>query len=313
MKSVQTVLGTCSSEELGTTLMHEHVLVGLPGWQFDSTAPLLNRDEAIGVAVERVQELKSYRVETIVDPCPTDFGRDAEFIREVSQRSGMRIICSAGLFALPPYQSQLDVEHLAEIYIKEATDGIGRTGVKPGIFKVATQQTVTPIEEKNLHAIGKAAKATGLPITTHTDNASQGEKQLDVFEQEGVSPKRVVIGHSDGRADLSYHVGLMERGAFLGFDRWGLEVYIQDKLRLASLIGLVGIGYANQIVLSHDSICCWLGKPLLNPPLDSPLYANWHPTYLFKQIIPRLKDAGVGDEAVRAMLVDNPRRLFQAE
>ena len=74
--------------------------------------------------------------------------------------------------------------------------------------------------------------------------------------------ERVVIGHSDGRADLSYQVSLMDRGAFIGFDRWGLEVYIPDKLRMACQIGLVGVGYADHIVLAHDFVCCWLVKPL---------------------------------------------------
>lgn len=312
MSGVNTVLGPSRPEELGVTLMQEHILVGLPGWQFDATAPPFDRREALARAVDRMQEITGLGVETIVDPCPTDFGRDVEFIAEVAQRSGMRIICSAGLFALPPYFTQLDSEAIAAVYIKEITEGVGQTGIKPGILKVATQSPVTLTEEKNLRAIAKAAKATGVPILTHTDNASEGDKQLDIFQEEGISAGRVVIGHSDGRADLSYHVTIMDRGAFVGFDRWGLEVYIPDKLRLACLIGLVGIGYDDHIVLAHDSIGCWLGRPLLDPPLDSPLYANWYPTHLFKDIFPKLKEAGVSETSVRKMLVDNPRRLFEA-
>ncbi len=313
MRMVNTVLGPAQPEQLGLTLTQEHMLLGLPGWQFDATAPPFNRPEALAHAVDSMQELKSVGVETIIDPCPTDFGRDVEFMAEVAQRSGMRIICSAGLFALPAYFTPLDSEAIAEIYIKEITEGVGQTGIKPGILKVATHHPVASTEEKNLRAVGKAAKATGVPILTHTDEASEGDKQLDIFQQEGIPPGRVVIGHSDGRADLSYHASLIDRGAFIGFDRWGLEVYIPDKLRMACLIGLVGIGYDDHIVLAHDSICCWLGKPLLDPPLESPLYTNWRPTHLFKNIFPKLREAGVNETSLRKMLVDNPRHLFQAD
>lgn len=313
MTLVNTVVGTCGPEELGMTLVHEHLLCGLPGWNLDPTTLKFNRNNAIETAIVHMQELRSCGVETIIDPCPADYGRDVTFNAEVSRKSGMRVISSAGLYALPPDHSQMAVERIAEMYIKEVSEGVGETGIRPGILKVATHSPITPVEEKNLHAIAMAAKATVVPIITHTDNASEGHKQLDIFEEEGVSTRRVVIGHSDGRADLGYHVSLMDRGAFIGFDRWGLEVYIQDRLRLASLIGLVSIGYADHIVLSHDSICYWLSEPLLDPPLGNPLYANWYPTHLFRNIIPQLRNAGVTEETIRTMLVDNPKRLFKVE
>ena len=116
-----------------------------------------------------------------------------------------------------------------------------------------------------ISAAARAHKATGAPITTHTDEGTMGREQLAILTEEGVDPRRVVIGHSCGTADLRYHVDMLDRGAYLGFDRFGLELLQPDRLRLAALIGLLGIGFERQIVLSHDTVWCWRGRPLPMP------------------------------------------------
>lgn len=101
---------------------------------------------------------------------------------------------------------------------------------------------------------------------------------------------------------------MLERGCYLGFDRFGLEFLQPDRLRLAALIGLLGIGFHDRIVLSHDYVCCWRGRPL---PLPPEALGKWHPTHVFKNIVPALRDAGVAQAKIDALLVDNPRRFFQ--
>ena len=32
-----------------------------------------------------------------------------------------------------------------------------------------------------------------------------------------------------------------------------------DRMRLASLIGLLGVGY-DRIMLAHDTVACWVGR-----------------------------------------------------
>lgn len=308
---VNTVLGEIKTDQLGPTLPHEHVLLGLPGWKSELATKPFDRDQSLAKAIQNMQRLKAAGIDTILDPCPADYGRDVEFMADVSRGSGLQIICSAGVFSLQSLGDSLTMNQIADIYIKEITEGIGQTGIKPGVLKAKTGDPVLPDEEKNLHAIGIASHETSIPIVTHTDNARYGEKQLDVFESEGVASHRVVIGHSDCRADLSYHVSIMDRGAFLGLDRWGLEVYVPDKIRQAILIGLISIGYADSIVLAQDSISCWLGDPKLDPPLKSPLYNNWYPTHLVENIFPQLKKSGMTEQHLDKMLIDNPRRLFE--
>ena len=175
-------------------------------------------------------------------------------------------------------------------------------------IKVATGVgQITDYERMVLTAAARAHKATGVPITTHTDHGTMGREQLDIFTAEGVDPRRVVIGHSCGSSDLAYHVDMLDRCAYLGFDRFGLEIIHPDRLRTAALIGLLGVGFENQIMLSHDSVWCWLGRPLPIPP---EALGKWNPTHVFKNVIPALREAGVSQAKIDAMLVGNPGRYF---
>lgn len=318
MKTINTVTGTVNTDKLGVTLMHEHLLIGWAGWELDCTAPRFDRKTALKQATERLKELKDLGLSTFVDPCPNDIGRDVVFMAEVAEKTGINVICATGLYkedlGNTPYFKQRSIEEIADVYATELTKGIGETGIKAGIIKCATgKDRITEYEEKCLRAAARASKRTGAPITTHTDEGTMGREQLDIFASEGVDFSRVVIGHSCGASDLRYHTDMLDRGCYLGFDRFGLDFLHPDRLRLAALIGLVGIGFEEQLVLSHDSVACWLGKGL--PDMDEKtrkLIENWNPTHIFKHIVPALKEAGVAQRKIDTMMIENPRRYFEA-
>jgi len=317
MATINTVLGTCTPDDLGVTLMHEHLLIGWPGWDTDAGAPRFQRTEVLKMCIDRMHELKGLGLRTFLDPCPIDLARDAEFMAEVAQATGVHIICATGLYkedqgATPYFKFRAQfsdaVKEMTEAFLIELTEGIGSTGIKPGILKVATQaHRIAPYEEMVLRAAARASIATDTPITTHTDEGTMGREQLDIFASEGVDLHHVIVGHSCGSADLRYHVDMLDRGCYLGFDRFGLEILQPDLLRKAALIGLLGIGFQNQIVLSHDSVWCWRGRPL---PVPAEVVPNWNPTHVFKNIVPALREAGVPQAKIDAMLIDNPRRFF---
>jgi phosphotriesterase-related protein len=317
--TIHTVTGPCRPADLGLTLMHEHLIIGWPGWESDTAAPRFDRREAKRLCVDRMLELKALGVSALVDPCPIDLGRDVEFAAEVAQASGVHVICATGLYkeesgAAPYYKFRgafTDaVSEMTEIFVREVTEGVGSTGIKAGVIKVATgPHQITPYERNVLIAAARTHKATGAPITTHTDEGTMGREQLAILTDEGVDPTRVIIGHSCGSADLRYHVDLLDRGAYLGFDRFGLELLHPDRLRLAALIGLLGIGLERQIVLSHDSVWCWRGRPLPIPVAQ--LAPKWDPRYVLREIVPALREAGVAQAKIDAMLIENPRRYFE--
>ena len=316
--TISTVTGPCRPADLGLTLMHEHLLIGWPGWESDTAAPAFDRREAKRICVDRMQELKSLGVSTLVDPCPIDLGRDVEFAAEVAQASGVRVVCATGLYkeesggaAYFKFRGAFGdaVSEMTEIFIREVSEGIGPTGIKAGVIKVATgPHQVTPYERNVIIAAARAHKHTGAPITTHTDEGTMGREQLAILREEGVDPSCIIIGHSCGSADLRYHTDLLDGGVYLGFDRFGLELLQPDRLRLAALIGLLGIGFERQIVLSHDTVWCWRGRPLPIPV--EKLAPQWDPRHVLQHIVPALREAGVAQGKIDAMLVDNPRRYF---
>ena len=316
MKQINTVTGTVSPEKLGTTLMHEHLLIGWAGWELDCAVPKFERKSALKNCVEQLKQLKDLGLESMVDPCPMDIGRDVTFMGEVASASGVNIVCATGLYkedlGSTAYFKQRTVEDITEVYVTEITKGIGETGIKAGVIKCATgKDKITPYEENLLRAAGRAHKRTGVPITTHTDEGTMGREQLDIFASEGVDLSHVIIGHSCGSSDLRYHTDMLDKGCFLGFDRFGLDFLHPDRLRLAALIGLVGVGFEQQIVLSHDSVACWLGRGLDLTPQLARMVENWKPSHVFQNIVPALRKAGVAQEKIDAMLVGNPRRYFQ--
>ncbi len=313
---IQTVTGPCRADELGITLMHEHLVIGWPGWESDTAAPAWDRAAAKRLCIDRLQELAALGVTALVDPCPIDLGRDVELAAEVSQASGVKIICATGLYkeeagASPYYKFRGaftdTVAEMTETFVRELTEGIGTTGIRPGVIKVATgPHQVTAYETAVLTAAARAHQATGAPITTHTDEGTMGREQVAILTAEGVDPAHIIVGHSCGSADLRYHVDLLDRGVTLGFDRFGLELLHPDRLRLAALIGLLGIGAERQIVLSHDTVWCWRGRDL---PLPTAAVApHWDPRHVLQRIVPALREAGVGQAKIDAMLIDNPRR-----
>jgi phosphotriesterase-related protein len=240
-----------------------------------------------------------------------------EFCAEVSQRSGVTLICTTGVYTeaqgIPYTFKHLPTEAIAEIYQREIEDGIGRTGIKAGLIKIATGDgVVSPYEQRMLTAAARAAKATGVPLLSHTENCSCGHDQIDIVTGEGVAAHRLLVGHSDGRDDHEYQASLAARGAYVGFDRFGLTVFNSDESRMKNLRQMIDAGYRDQVMVSQDSVNCWFGAvPGVGTAEDiAKLLPNWTMTHLFERIFPALLAEGVSQGDLDAILLDNPRRFF---
>ncbi len=325
MASVQTVTGTCALEDLGRTLVHEHLLVGYPGWQMDALAPRFDRREAYRRAVDMlVQVREQHGLRTLLDPCPMDLGRDVEFMAEVSQASGLQIICTTGAYfeeqGLTYTFRNLPLDDIAAIYEKEITTGVGETEIRAGAIKVATgSHRVSDYERKLLTAAARASVRCSVPIITHTQEGTCGLEQIAILTAAGVPAGRILVGHSDGIDDPAYHRRIVAAGAFIGFDRLGIEVILPDEIRLRNIASLVSDGHGDRICLSHDAcIGAWLGRPIFAPetPIDPSqialLLPNWSPLHLFTRVIPRLRELGVSAAAIIKMTDENPARWFGA-
>jgi phosphotriesterase-related protein len=319
---VQTVTGPVPADRLGPTLMHEHLTVGYGGWESDTLRPGPTAAERYAICVERIRELQALGYRTLVDPCPNDLGRDVELMAKVAQATGFQIICATGLYkeaegGVPywrmqgRYASSLDA--MTELFVHELTEGIGRTGVRAGILKVATGPgRMSDYERTVFEAAAKAAVLTGAPITTHPDEGTIGDVQQGVLTAAGVPAHRIVIGHSCGTSDHAYHMRIARGGSYLGFDRFGLEILHPDAERVAALLRVLQAGGGDRVVVSHDSVWCWRGEPLPRAMLAQATEI-WNPTHFSRRIVPQLREGGASEAQIDALLEGNPRRFFAGE
>ncbi|MGD0101630.1 MAG: phosphotriesterase-related protein [Acidobacteriota bacterium] len=316
-KTIMTVTGPVSPDRLGITLMHEHFTFAYPGWFADDSLTPYNRDAAEAVCLKVLDDVKKLGVKTIVDATAADVGgRDPILLKNLSVKSGVNIIAATGLFpesvgAGGYYRWQSTMrgrnleEDIYELFSTEINLGIRGSGVKAGVIKVATgDPIISDYESTVFQAAVKAAKETGVPIITHTEAATVGPDQQDLFLRLGADPGRIMIGHQNNSESIDYALRQLEKpGFYLGFDRVNplMSTAAEDNI-----VSLVARGYGDRIMISHDCIFVWLGRPGTLPPQ----YAEWYPDYLFKKLLPKMKRAGVTDEQIRRILVDNPRRFF---
>ncbi len=316
---VETVRGTISTDELGVTLMHEHVFVLSPeiianypeGWGDEQA-----REDA---AVEKLNALKAAGVDTIVDPTVIGLGRYIPRIQRVAARTDLRIVAATGVYTygdVPMYfhftgpgTALGGPEPMVDMFVRDITEGIAGTGVKAAILKCATDEKgMTPDVERVLRAVAQAHRATGVPITTHTHaHSRRGLEQQRIFAEEGVDLTRVIIGHSGDTTDLDYLEEMIAAGSYLGMDRFGLDNILSFSDRVDTVARMCERGHAGKMVLAHDASCYidWLPEAAL--PVVLP---NWHYLHIHNDVLPALRQRGVSERQIATMLVDNPRAIF---
>jgi phosphotriesterase-related protein len=321
-KQVQTVLGPVPVSELGKTLMHEHILVSFPGAELDPRY-LFDRKAFVDIATAKLKALREWGVETFVDPCPIEMGRDVRLMAEISERSGMNIICTTGFYfegmGLPSYWRHASVDEISALYVRDIERGIDGTAIRAGLIKCATSASITPLEQKVLAAASLAQRATGVPIITHTEDGLCGPEQQDLFEQHGVPLRHCLIGHSCGNPDHAYHRRIVQRDSYIGFDRIGLIRRQSDEVRADNVVKLVDAGFGRQVMLSQDGYCGWRGKFFFEPSpersaeIDARRASGEWPTpqtYIFTHFLPKLRERGISDEQIDVFLTENPRAYF---
>src|SRR5215471_10202992 len=322
MALLNTVKGPIDSAQLGVTLMHEHVFVLSTEVMQNYPGPWGDEEKRVADAIVRLNELKAAGVDTIVDLTDIGLGRYIPRIKRIAEQTDLNIIVATGVYTYNDvpfyfhYQGPGTVlggdELMVDMFVKDIEEGIADTGVKAAILKCATDmQGVTPGVERVLRAVAQAHRRTGVPISTHTHaHTERGLEQQRIFLEEGVDLSRVVIGHSGDTTDLEYLEELMAAGSYIGMDRFGIDTILPFEDRVDTVAKLCARGRADKMVLSHDAACFndWLPEAALPAVLP-----RWHFLHIHHDVIPALKQRGVTDEQLKAMLVDNPRKIFEAQ
>lgn len=311
MPSVETTAGPIDAEQLGRTLVHEHLSVRSETIvaQFPH---LYDPEQEFRQAAEAAREVMAHGVRTIVDPAVMDLGRDARFVSRVAEETGLQVVMATGIYgqhyvSLPHHFQTRDVDYLADVFVHDVEQGIQGTAVKAAFLKCAVDEPgINDDVEKVLRAVARAHQRTGRPIMAHSHPATRrGLEIMDVFDEEGVDPARVQIAHTGDTDDLDYIEELLGRGPFIGMDRYGLDLFLPTERRNATVAELARRGYAERMMLSHDYCVVFDWYP---PEAEAQLAPLWSMTFLFEQVIPQLHEAGVSEEQVDTMLELSPRR-----
>jgi phosphotriesterase-related protein len=312
MARVNTVLGTVSSAELGFVAIHEHIGYGMPGCELDTKwwkTPEQRYDETVPKLRLFHENAGPYGAATFVDATGICNGRDLDYYKSLSAKTGVHIIASTGFVggdtALPFFE-RASVEYLAEQFVHEITVGIGRSGAKAGIIKVGVSRgfRMKELDKRIYRAAARASKATGAPIFTHL--AVDVEPALAIFDDEGLPLKRVLFGHADDGVSqgLVNEKAIIAKGGRIGFDTFGYDLELPDppfwgrhrNERLNHLLTFINNGLVDSVLASADANCSPLGWPGVKGHTVN---------YLFDQLLPDLKAAGVDDAIVERIFVEN--------
>lgn len=306
-RTVPSVLGEVGVDDLGVVDYHEHLYVEPPAWLHRIDPDFALHDEARSAA-----ELARWAAaggRTLVEMTAADFGRNVDAVRRIAERvPQVHVLVTTG-FNRPWYMGrwvyELDEGEAVRRIVREVTEGIGNSGVRAAVIKAGTEYNVMDEAGRKLLRMAAAAhRHTGAPLVTHTTAGTMGPEQIDYLGEHGVSPHRVCLSHMDRLLDFEVHATAARAGAYLGYDCAGKAKYGSDAARIALLKEMLDAGYGRQILLGND-----LGRPSYwvsyggGPGLD----------YVLTRFVPRMRAAGIPQDAIDDLLIHNPRRFFSGE
>ena len=300
--SVMTVTGPVPAAELGVVLPHEHVFTNTMR-EYRGNGLLHDVD----LAVTELRDFADHGGRTLVE-LTSGVSRDPVRLAEVSRASGIQVVMGCGHYREP----YLDLDHfgrmgaagLAEELIAEIEDGVGATGLRPGVIGEIGNNggSLSAAEELSFRAAARAHRATGLTISTHAAWFPVGLAQLDLLEAEDVPPHRVIVGHADGVPGPAYQQALADRGCYVELDGFGTDTPYDCERAIGYLMLLREQGRLGQVLVSHDVF------------LRTHLRVRGGPgyTWIARHLVPRLRELGVSDDEIHQLLVQNPRAALGA-
>jgi len=319
MPSVETVQGVVDAQDLGIVLAHEHV-------RFRDEAVAVqwperyDEQEELAAALAAVAAAKDRGVQTIFDPTAMFGGRDVRFMKQVADQTGVQIVACTGIYSydyLPHYFENRDADVMAEHFVADIERGIQGTEIKAAFLKCAADAAgVTERVEKIHRAVARASLQTGASIMAHSMPAVEtAPRQIEIFEEEGVDLARVQIAHCGDTEDVEHIERLINKGVYVGLDRYGLEMVVPIDKRNATAAELLRRGHAERVIISQDSCATidWIPPELEAMLVASGAMRKWSMTLVFDEVVPALREQGVMDDAVfETIFVANPRRWLTA-
>lgn len=297
-----TVRGPVRPAELGLCLPHEHLFSIFgeePAERAEYDVPRL-----MGEVSRYVNSLRSLGCRAIADGTTAWFGRDAALLRRISNATDVHVLTNTGYYGaandryVPRSAREESASQIAARWVKEYTEGIDGSGVKPGFMKLGVDAgPLSVIDEKLFEAACLTHRETGLLITVHTSDAAEAAgRQLELLKKHGIRAEAWVWIHANNCKDEGALKSAAEAGAWLSFD----GIAPENIERHLALVGMMkSMGRPKQVLLSHDGNSFRAGGRPMKP------YSA-----LFTHFTPALRDAKYSETEIRLMTEENPARAL---
>lgn len=305
---INTVLGAIPGDELGPTLMHEHI-----SWDRDGADSVRSYsiDEVVGTMLPYLLELRSFGCRTLVEATPSGAGRDLEILRRCSARSGIHIITNSGAWdggdnagkAVPGYIKTSSTDEISDGWSSEFFNGFGDTGVKPGFIKIALGDTgeVTALQEKLLRAAVRASIRTALPLQCHAAVADSARRAFQIIEEENLDYNKFIWVHADTAGDFQLTKTMVGKGMWVEYDYLARVTDIEGYTELVKKT--LDAGLADRLLLAHDAGSFYYGEK--ND--ESTIYPF---ARIFKEFIPFWRKNGISQATIDKLLTENPKKVL---
>ncbi|SMD43247.1 phosphotriesterase-related protein [Aquiflexum balticum DSM 16537] len=305
---IQTVSGKISADQMGLTLIHEHILVDFIG--ADSTGyHRWDKDSVIQRVLPFLEELKVRGVKTIVECTPSYLGKDPVLLNKLTELTGIRFLTNTGYYGavgtkyLPEHALDESAVQLANRWIKEFREGIETTGIKPGFIKISVNEgaILSDMDKKLVQAAAITHLETGLLIVSHTGTWKTAKAEIDVLKESGVDVSNFVWVHAQTEKDFNNYKKAAESGVWISLDgiAWDVPGHL-DRIVFCKENQIL-----DRVLLSHDAGWYSPGEPGGGNIVGY--------TDLFDELIPLMKEKGFTQKELDLMLIENPAKAFSIE
>ena len=337
---IQTVRGLIKPDDLGPTLMHEHILWDVTRPEVRANAKTnhiepvtitldncceINRRSILdygnqsnhdyAVALKELIRLREAGGSSVVDLSNFGLDPDPQGLRFLSEGSGIHIIQGSGYYVdeyIPENMKDQSVDELTVEMVKQVVEGCWGTDVRAGIIgEIGCMWPLRPFERKVLQASAQAQLETGAAINVHPGRHRDAPFEIvDIIAAAGGDISRLVMSHIDRTFFNNDDVfRLADTGCVIEYDFFGVETSYYwfndsdlptDYMRLAFIRALIERNQGDQVVVSHD-ICT---KTRLVT------YGGHGYRHMMLNVVPLMRRKNFSEDEIDAILVQTPRRLL---
>ena len=338
---VMTVLGPVPVEDMGITLMHEHILLdGARTWKCpchpDEKAiaeqkvnieiigelrmnPYMNRDNvSLDDTDLALSELKRYQAlggHTVVDATNIGIGREPEKLARISRMSGLKIVMGTGFYlehTHPEWLKAMDVDAVTDIHRRRSRrrrDPAGDPGRadrrdrrQQGFHRRGAEVADAPRRGR------RASPACRCRSICPAGSGWRTRCWMSSRRRAPISRHTVLCHMNPSHDDLDYQKSLARRGAFLEYDMIGMDYYYADQDAQSPSDEENARAIRALVAAGFGDRLLLSQDVFLKIMLTR--YGGFGYGYILKHFVPRLKRHGLDQADIDRMLVDNPRAVF---